>query len=112
MSDSGWRPRSGRARDEEWFKSNPLRGHRLRHAYDDEWPPGYMVAIRRGEEQKFVFRAAELVLLEEPPELGALAVWLLVAERIARRDQSPLSPDEIIARHALLQAQAQQGGRA
>jgi hypothetical protein len=37
---------------------------------------------------------------------------LLVAERIARRDQSPLSPDEIIARHALLQAQAQQGGRA
>jgi hypothetical protein len=111
MSDSalGWRPASSRERDKSWFKANPDRGHRLRPAYDDEWPPGFWVVIRQvapGEHLMHVFIDHELQLLAEPPEIAAWAVFELVAERIRRRDNSPLTIDEMRNQQARL---AQEG---
>jgi hypothetical protein len=102
MSDGvrGWRPGSGRERDTAWFTVNPDRGHRLRPAYEGEWPPGFWVVIRQvvpGEHLKHVFVDHQMQLLAEPPEGRAWAVFELVAERIRRRDNSPLSWDEIRA---------------
>jgi hypothetical protein len=86
--------------DREWFRSHPLRSHRLRRAITGEFPEGSaetLVAVRQlqpGARVRLPFYAQAQLPSDEAPEHIAHAIYDLVAESQGR----PISSQELFQR--------------